>query len=206
MKTQTIENRKYATDAQGSLIPVKNITKIDIKRDELVTTMAAKWLDYNNTLSQFKQEILLDIHNFVADAAKEHDVKIGGKKGNLSLVSYDGEFKVAVSISNTLDFNEQLQIAKQMINDLILSWSKGANGNIVALINSAFEVDGDGNVSTSKIFALLRLKINDDTGKWQEAMELVRNSMTIVASKEYVRLYQRDENGKYQMVPLDIAK
>lgn len=202
---QTLNGVEYMTNGKGDLIPLANIKPIDIERDEFVREISTTWMQHINTLQDFKYKVIGDIMAFVELAAEKYDRKLGGKKGNLSLQTYDGEYSLKISMAEHKDFNEQLEIAKDIIDELVLEWSGDSNTNIVAMVNSAFDIDNNGKVSTGKIFGLMQLQINDPTGKWSQAMELIKESVKIIGSKQYVRLYKRNEQGKYENVPLDIA-
>ena len=52
---------------------------------------------------------------------------------------------------------------------------------------------------------LLRLDIEDE--RWQRAMDAIRASMRVIASKEYLRFYIRENFGaSWQAVTIDLAK
>ncbi|WEH99212.1 DUF3164 family protein [Acinetobacter soli] len=46
---------------------------------------------------------------------------------------------------------------------------------------------------------------NIDDTKWQKAMQAISDSIIVTDSKNYVRFYERDEDGKYQPISLDFA-
>ena len=53
----------------------------------------------------------------------------------------------------------------------------------------------------------LNLRIfDDDSGKWQKAMDLIAQSVDVVDSCRFIRFYETDESGKEQPISLDIAK
>jgi hypothetical protein len=125
-------------------------------------------------------------------------------KGNITLTSYDGRFKVERAIAETLVFDERLQVAKTIIDACIHKWAKGANANIQALVNQAFQVDKQGNVSTGRVLGLRRLAIDD--AEWARAMAAIADSMKATASKAYVRFYERDDaTGEYEAISLNAA-
>ena len=65
------------------------------------------------------------------------------------------------------------------------------------------QVDKEGKISTGRVLGLRRLNIHDE--KWQQAMQAISDSIIVTDSKNYVRFYERDENGKYQPISLDFA-
>ncbi|MCV2359655.1 DUF3164 family protein [Paucibacter sp. TC2R-5] len=194
----------YWQDANGALIPLAKIKDIDKARHRAVTLMVDQALKMSTTLAQFKAAALAEIEAFVQLSAAEYDTKLGGKKGNITLVSFDGRFKVLRAMQETIVFDERLQVAKSLIDECVHLWAKGASKNIQALINHAFQVDKEGKVSTARVLSLRQLDIQDD--KWSQAMEAIADSMKTASSKAYLRFYQRVEaTGEYVAIPLDVS-
>ena len=110
-------NKQYMEDAQGRQVPVNLIKDIDILRDQTVRDIMQKTFAMRDTLQKFKQEVWSNIQEFLGLSAEQHGVKFGGKKGNITLTTYDGKYKLLVAVNDTLQFNEKLQVAKQLIDD-----------------------------------------------------------------------------------------
>lgn len=193
----------YMANAKGHLIPTDKVKPIDKIRDDVVKNMMAKAIDLKAQMSQIKSEIFATFNDFVALSAQEYDTKIGGEKGNVTLFSYDGKYKVQLAVSENIRFDERLQIAKQLIDECIVEWSAGSNDNIRALIHNAFQVDKQGKISTHRVLSLRRLDINDE--KWLKAMDAISDAIQVTDTKEYIRFYERDDDGKYQAISLDFA-
>lgn len=203
MQTNNIPNG-YRVNNCGHMVPVESIKAIDLLRDDTVTRIIKDALDVQKQMRLFKRKALDDITTFVAVSAEQYGLKWGGKKGNLNLVSYDGKYKVLLAISDSLTFDERLQIAKQLVDECIHEWTADSNANIKALVEHAFQTDKQGNINTARIFSLMRLKI--DNAKWQEAMNALKDSIQITSTSQYLRLYERvGDNGKYQQISLDMA-
>lgn len=195
---------QYRQDAKGNLVPLANIKEIDLLRDELVMEIAAKAKTVQQQMAVFKADSMADIAAFVQLSADRYDVSLGGKKGNVTLHSFDGQYRVNLSMQDTLVFDEGLLAAKALIDECINEWTEGSRSELKTLINAAFQVDKEGNISTARVLGLRRLDIKDD--KWQRAMEALSDSLQVHTSKQFVRVYKRDEAGDYQLVSLDIAK
>ena len=191
-------------NAQGHFVPVGKIKVLDMLRDELVCDVASKFAAQREVLRQIKQNVLDEVAAFVEMSASQYDTKLGGKKGNISLLSFDAKFKIQVQLSDCISFDERLQVAKSLIDECIHDWAPGANENIMALVNDAFQVDKEGKVSTARILGLRRLNIDDI--KWLQAMQAIADSMTTVGSKTYIRCYERTtQEDKWQVISLDFA-
>lgn len=194
----------YKKDTKGRLIPLEAIKPIDLARDELVQEIVEKALAQRESLTAFKTKVFEDIGAFVQLSAERYGAKVGGVKGNVSLVSFDGKYKVLRANQDTLTFDEGLQAAKALIDECVHEWTEGARSEIRALINDAFDVDREGNISTGRILSLRRLDITD--AKWKRAMDALNDSVRVQCSKSYVRVYQRvGETDKYEPIALDVS-
>lgn len=198
-----INNVEYLQDSRGAYIPRAMVKEIDILRDHLVMEIVKKAEAMNLSIAEFKRETMADIEAFADLSAERFNVKTGGTKGNISLFSYDGRYKVTRSVAEYMVFDERLQVAKTLIDECVKEWTGGSSDEIKALINHAFQVDKSGKISTERILGLRRLNIEHPG--WKKAMEAISESIQITGSKEYVRVYKRDEVGKYQLVNLDLA-
>jgi hypothetical protein len=202
METE-INKLDYMEDARGALIPKGCVKEIDLLRDSLVLEIVNKTIELNRILNNFKTKTMSDLAAFLELSAEKYDVHFGGAKGNVQLLSYDGKYKIMRSINDYIVFDERLQIAKQLIDECVKRWSGDSSSEIKALINHAFQVDKAGKISTERILGLRRLDIKD--AGWLKAMEAISDSIQVTGSKEYLRIYKRDDNGKYQQINLDIA-
>ena len=190
------DESKFMKNAQGAFIPIENVKPVDKLRDDLVKNLMSKTKEVQKIIEDHRNICWEDIKAFLEISASEHNVKYGGEKGNITLLSYDGKYKVVIANQDYISFNEKLQIAKDLIDECIRKWAKGADKNLLALVNDAFKVDKQGKISTEKILGLRRLEINDFT--WNEAMKAITESITVEDSKRYIRFYERrDKYGKY---------
>lgn len=197
--------RGYKQDSFGRLVPIEAIDKIDLLRDQTVSKIVQSGLDMQEKMTQWKRQALDDIVAFCELSAKNYGVKWGGKKGNLSLVSYDGRYKVLIAVSDSLAFDERLQVAKSLIDECIREWTKNSNTEIKTLVEHAFQTDKQGNINVGRIFGLMRVKIEHP--KWIKAMEALKDSIQVTATSQYLRLYQRvGDTDKYEQIPMDLAR
>ena len=191
-------------DAKGCLVPESMIKPIDRTRDELAHDLGQRAKAMSASLRDFKTTVFNEINAFVDLSAEQYDVKLGGKKGNLTLYSFDGAIKIQVAIAEHMVFDERLQAAKQLIDECIIDWSQGSRDEIKVLVQAAFQTDKEGKINTGRVLALRRLDIRDE--KWQKAMQAISESLQVVGSKEYIRFYERvGDSDQYQPISLDLA-
>lgn len=194
----------FMEDAKGRMVPVSAIKPIDMLREDLVYELVEAATGLNAALRSFKTSAFADIAAFVATSAEQYGVQLGGKKGNVTLYSFDGRFKVVRQAQDNIRFDERLQAAQALIHECLTEWSEGSRDEIKTLINDAFRVDSEGQVNTGRVLALARLDIRDE--KWQRAMSAIRDSVQVVGSSSYVRVYERiDDTDQYRPIPLDLA-
>lgn len=195
----------YMQNSAGHLVPVDNIDEIDLVRHELVCEVARKALELQQAMRDFKMGTLGDVEAFIDLSAEKYGVTVGGKKGNVTLVSYDGRYKLQRAIQESITFDERLQAAKALIDQCIHRWAEGSAAEIRALVEHAFQVDKEGNISTGRVLGLRRLSIDDE--QWNQAMAAIADSIQITGSQTYIRLYERvGQSDQWRAIPLDIAK
>jgi len=193
----------FMTDSQGRQVPAELVKEIDKLRDQTVRKIADEALEMKKVLTDFKRRIRDDIYAFVELSFSQYGKSWGGKKGNISLTTYDGKYRLLVAMSDLLVFDERLQVARELIGDCIEKWSEGSRNEIRLLVQDAFQVDKAGKINTARVLGLRRLEISDPD--WQKAMSAISDSIQISGSKQYLRFYERNEQGEYVQIPLDVA-
>lgn len=193
----------YRKNASGHLIPKESIKEIDITRDELVTEIIYKASQVVDQVKAFKEQTLDDIQAFVELSGEKYGAKMGGQKGNVTLSGFDGKYRIVRAVSDKLEFDERLQAAKSLIDECLKEWTKDSRSELRAIIDQAFQVDRTGRVNAKRIMALRQLNIQDE--KWLAAMEALADSLQVTGSRTYIRIYERQPNGEYKQLALDVA-
>lgn len=194
----------YRLDAKQRLVPIAHIKEIDLLRDTVVTDIVAKALTINAALAEFRERTSAEVQAFVQLSAEKYGAKIGGGKGNLTLFSFDGRYKLQRSMADVFTFDERLQAAKKLIDECIKDWSAGAQSELMTIVNDAFKVDKEGNIDTARVLSLRRHKIEDP--RWKMAMSAISDSLTVAATRTYFRIYERvGETERYEPINLDLA-
>lgn len=204
MKTQDQIPAGYMQNALGHLVPIEQVRESDRLRDESVIKLAFWALKLEKELIALKMMMSQEIADLISISAEQYQVKLGGKEGNVQLHSFDGRYRVERVRAKNISFTEELQAAKQLIDDCITEWADGANGNLLALVNRAFKPNANGEMKTAAVLDLLRLDIEDD--KWKRAMEALKDSIQTTGATTYIRVYERVEGSdKYRHINLNIA-
>lgn len=200
-----INGKPYMSDAKGAFVPAESVKPTDKLQDETVRKIMGYARELSAQVARFKAHTFDDLGAFEALLAQEYDAKVGGAKGNKTFMTFDGCMKVQVQVADFIDFGPQLQIAKSLIDECLLEWTAESRSEIRAIVTRAFNVDKEGQINRSEIFALLRHDIEDE--RWQRAMQAIRDAMRVVGSKIYVRCYERDRpDSDWRAVTIDLAK
>jgi len=194
----------FMENAKGHLVPIESIKPIDMERDHLVKQIvgSARFLSYQ--LGQLKASLFGDIEAFLDLSLEQYGVRQGGKKGNVTLFSHDGRYKVQRVNADCVSFDERLHAAKALIDECLQDWSKDAHPGLIVLVNDAFRTDRNGELRTARVLALRRHNIQDE--RWKRAMEAISDALQVSGSTTYVRVYERvGMTDEYKLIPLDIA-
>lgn len=194
----------YMKDASGRLVPAELVKPEHLLEDQTVRKIIAYAEELSAQIARFRGHTFDDIATTLDLMAEKYGTKRGGQKGNVTLTSYDGLLKVTVQVQEQLTFGPELQIAKGLVDDCIGRWSAGANDNIRALVEHAFQVDKEGRINRAALFQLRRLDIDD--ADWKAAMEALGDAIRVIGSKEYVRFYRRaDTRARWEPITIDLA-
>ena len=203
MTTENTIPPGYWKNARGDLVPESRVTDIDKLRDQVVRDMCVMAKERSTGLRDFKLNTMQDVATLVTTSMEQYGVKQGGDKGNVTLYSYDGSFKVQRQMADHLVFGEQLQAAKELIDSCVIRWAQGADDNIKALVTHAFQTDKEGKINTGRVMGLRQLKITDPD--WLTAMQAITDSIKVASTKPYIRFYERNAQGGYDPINLDLA-
>lgn len=199
-----VAGKTYMPDGRGQLVPIEAVKATDLLMDETVRKIAGYAAPLSAEVTRFKQHSFDDVDSFVSLLAQEYGVKLGGKKGNLTLTTFDGLKKVQVAVSEHIDFGPELQVAKGLVDECLREWAADSRSEIRAIVTRAFNVDQEGKINRAELLSLLRLDIEDE--RWQRAMAAIRDSMRVTGSKRYIRVYERDRpDGEWRPVEISLA-
>lgn len=202
--TITVNGEAHMYDARGSLTPVKLIKPQHLLEDQTVRKIIGYAQELSDQISRFRGHTFDDVASFSELLAQQYGTRVGGKKGNITLTSFDGLLKVTVQVADQLTFGPELQIAKHLVDECITAWANGARAEIRALVEHAFQVDKEGRINRAALFQLRRLDIDDE--HWRKAMAALGDAIRVIGSKEYVRFYRRtDRNAAWNAITIDLA-
>lgn len=200
-----VGERPYMADAKGALVPLDMVKPVDKLMDETVRAMIKHASTLSAQIGRFKGHCFTDVGSLQALIAQEYAAQLGGRKGNITLTTYDGTMKVQVQVADLIEFGPELQAAKSLVDACLMEWSENSNDELRAVVTRAFQVDKEGRINRAELFMLMRVDIKD--GRWIAAMEAVRDSIRIIGSKTYIRFYRRaSADAEWEAISVDLAK
>lgn len=196
----------YCRDSKGRLVHETAIRDIDKLRTQTVDKIVELAKKKSDELRSAKLVMMSDVQIFVDLSAERYGVQLGGSKGNITLMSFDGLRKVVLQRPDVIAFDERLQVARQLIDECLDGWTEGAHGEtqLRSVIDSAFAANKAGQIDAQRVLGLRRLDIKDE--KWLRAMDAIAEAITVVGRKAYIRVYERlTPDGEWTTISLDLA-
>lgn len=194
----------HMLNAQGDQIQMKNIKPHDLMADDLVKAIVERADVLSVALAEFKAWGMSEVTALRELVTEHYGVKLGGKKGNITLSSFDGTQKVQIQISESISFGPELDAAKALIDECVREWSSASDEKVKTLIEHAFQVNKQGRIDTVRVLGLRRLDIRD--ARWQRAMDAIGDAIRVTGSTPYFRVYRCDpETGKEEHISLNIS-
>lgn len=194
----------YIEDSQERLVPLRRVRKADLERDSLVRELAGEAEAIHERLAAFRSAAMEQIDAFIERAGREYDISMVGEKGNVTLSSYDGRIRIQVNVTEYVEFDERLQVARKLIERCVNRWGRHASTKLRTLVKDALQVDTKGRLSTRRLLALRKHEMDGDE-EWGRAMQAIADSVRIGRTKRYVRVQKRKEDGRYETVTLSIS-
>jgi hypothetical protein len=192
-------------DADGSLVLVSRIHETDLMYHDLVLSIAAIWLSLSGKIQRFKQYNFQDVTAALGLLFEKYQVERGGRQGNMQFFTFDRKFKLSIAIQKKIDFGPELQAAEAKLNQALEEMTSTESDNaadLKTIVTGAFTLV-DGKLRVSEVLRLRTFNVRNPT--WNEAMQIIDAAIVVISSKKQIRLYERNEQGEYIAIPLDIA-
>lgn len=192
-------------DGNDSLVLVSRIHEKDLLYHDMVLSIACIWKDLSGKIQRFKQHNFEDVSTVLDLIFEKYQVARGGKEGNMQFFTFDRRFKLRIAIQKQLDFGPELQAAQAKLLlalDEMTTADTESAADLKTIVTGAFTLV-DGKLRVAEILRLRSFKIGN--ALWNEAMAIIDTAIVVISRKKQILLYERDEQGEYQAIPLDIA-
>lgn len=190
----------YWKDGEGALVPEKLVQKSEKERDALVEGLVADAIKLRAVIAASKAAMEAKIENYLESVAEQYGESW---QGNARIRNYSQTQEVEINVSKLLTFDETLAVAKVKIDGCIGKWAGGSRRELVALVNQAFRVNQKGQVDVKALLKLPQLDIDDED--WQEAMEIIKSSVKVLNTRQYINFRFRLPEGTWETVVLNFS-
>lgn len=193
---------KIWKDHKGNEIPEKYVPELDKIKDKMVLKTLKQAKIISAQLAKFKKGLMTEADIIFYKMLEEANIDNDQRKGNLTICSFDKSIKVEIKVSDRIQFDDNITLAQAKLSEYIDLKMEGTDRDIAELINSAFQTD-KGKLDNKRIFSLFRMKIKHPL--WIEAIELIKKSIQINSTTKYITVYEKDADGKYQNIDLNMS-
>lgn len=194
----------YWRDAKGNLVHEANVRPTDRDMDEVVRRIHGFGEPLSDQMWRFRQHTMEDIAAFVDRVVERYGGRIGGRKGNVQLVSFDGCRRVILAQADRIAVGPEIEAAQALVEACVERWATGSRKELRALVDQAFVAGPDGTVSVAALLRLRRVEIDDE--EWRRAQDAIADAFRPTGKAEYIRLHRRAMPAEpWQQVPLHLA-
>jgi hypothetical protein len=136
-----------------------------------------------------KKEMFELLFDFIEQALNNHGCRIGGKKGNFTLTSYDETIKITFTYADIMHFNEQIKPAQELFIQCLRDLPLDDHPEAKILLQDLLQLDKQNRVDRRLLFKLLNVPSKDT--RWLKGQDILKNALTIATSSPYLRIYER---------------
>lgn len=194
---------QYWTDEKGIQCLYSRTTNSERLMEAQSYKLAKEALKLNQELSAFK--------NYVREVCQEvYDTYMAEKeatptKGNFTWYNFDRSIKIEVSINERIEFDDLgITACKSKLHDFLKENVESKDAFIKDMVMDAFETSR-GKLDAKKVMSLLRYRSKIKNPLFQEALNLLEESIRRPESKTYFRVSTRTAEGKYEVIDLNFS-
>lgn len=172
-------------------------------RDADVKRMVLEAQGLHDALGKFKMEAFNDIGTLY-EMLQEHSARHAGGKGNVTLDSSDGQFRIAFKRQDQTRFDERSTQAEAHIMDFLLEeYPEGSNTS--KMIRLMLERK-KGELDKNNVLKLMAMKDDFDNANWKKGLELLQESIVPDHTRFYAEFYFRSVDGEWMPIVLNFSR
>ena len=195
-----IDGKVYWTSDNGALLPDDVVKPQHQLEDEVVRRIVTGALGVRGILGRFKRYSIGEIYAFVALLSQDYGIEFTAK-GSVTLHSFDRRLRVQIASADRIDFGAEINTARELL--LAYLAEEPGSAALKAMIQGALGLDRQGSIRPREVLRLRAYDIRHP--KWAAAMRAIDDSLRTSGTAQYLRVYRRDEGGRWVQIPLDLA-
>jgi len=192
-------------DESGTSIPYNRTTSYERKAERVTMKLAKEAIRLNKLLTEYKDTIRQEVEELYELFLTENNGQIGKNKGGATFFNFDRSIKIEVSVQDLISFDPNLiELAKAKLDEVLNDGLNGAKEFVKPLLMDAFKTS-NGKLDTKRVLGLRRYADRVKDVRYDEAMALIDKSIRRPKTREYFRVWVKDETGEYQDIQLNFA-
>jgi len=197
---------KIWKDESGRDVPVDYITLSLRMKERSAGRILNQSMKLNKELEAFKTEVSKLCNEVFEKSLKEMKVKSTADfKGNFTWFNFDRSIKIEVSISERIEFDDlTIQACKDKLDDFLDANIDSKAEFVKELVTDAFSTSR-GSLDAKKVMSLLKYRTKIADPLFQDALNLLSDSIRRPDSKKYFRVWNRQEDGSYELIDLNFS-
>jgi hypothetical protein len=202
--THTSKDLKWI-DESGTVIPFNRITPTEKLFERSTAKLLKGALAINKQLADFKKMIQeLSAEAFEAFMKSKEITK--ESKGNFTWYNFNRSIKIEVSNSEPIKFDDlTILAAKDYLDQFLNENIESKNEFVKDMIKDAFSTQRNGQLDVKQVLKITKYKVRVGNELFTKACDCIIEAIRRPSSKTYFRIWQKDENGKYQNIDLNIS-
>lgn len=191
--------KKQWIDAKGRIIPSEHVSD-EVKYQEFVLDRIRKEAErINKTISEGKAIIEELNKQFLSMKAKQ--AGYDEWEGAVTLISFDGKFKMETKCSELITFGPDAQSGHRKIKEALETELQNVKYDVKEAILSLIEPSTSGVIPKVNLTKVKKWKLDSDL--FREGIALFDSAANVTETKVYRKFYIREEDGSW--TPLNVA-
>ena len=197
---------EFWIDESGTRIPYNRTSATERLMERRSAQLLKEAVTLNDKLKRLKESFRTFSDEVYQQFLKERSLEAPAeRKGNYTWYNFDRSIKVEVSVSERITFDDMsITAAREKLSQFLDENIEGKLEFVKDLVNEAFQTS-KGQLDTKKVMGLLKYRSKIKHQAYQEAMALIETSIRRPESKSYFRIWEKDRNGEYKLVDLNIS-
>lgn len=201
---RTKQPKQLRTD-DGTVLDERTRQNIQQYRSECAEYCVNQVEYLNAEIVRVKANVMRKIDEFLNYAGLQGASNIRSKKGGFSLDTADGLKRIVVQTAEIFTTNEQLQVARRLIDECVSEWTgNDTKSPLAILVGTTFRVNKQGSVDVRLLKQLRQETRHIEDSRWREAMERIDEAISVMSTKTYYRFTKRSSvDDEFKSVDLN---
>lgn len=192
-------------DENGLEIPSSRVSSVEKLMERSANKIVKQATDINKRLRELKQFVESKSLEIYLTIMEEKGIDPTTRKGNYTWYNFDKSIKIEIDVNFNIKFDETLlEACKAKLFQFIDVAIKSEVEFVTELIHDAFS-KRDGRLDPKKVLGLLRWRSKVKNKLYHEAMNILEEGYRRVRSKQYNKIWIKNDVGEYEAIDLNFS-